>query len=414
MAALPINPQRQAELLTLAGEAVARGELELGDRLCREMQAVGWLDERGWLLIAQIALKVHRPDVAKRAASNAGDSPQTRALSRAIAEIAPPPMAPQGAVHVIRAWGQGFWSDVDHVIGQLLVAEICGRSPIVLWGRTSRFGAGSGNAWDSFFEPVGDAAAAMGDFFPPKWNRENLSGDENGAFSGPWSRMAALPFFGRPEQATVSDFHAPPAGVLHWVRADSEFSGRPLGDVYAGLIARHVRVRAEIMEKAERMRQRLGIGDGSGVLAIHIRGSDKAVEMGDLRPVFAAYDAEIKEQLDTMGPGARILLLTDWEPAATEYRRRFGSRVLETGARRTAGKVGLHFLAERDGRQLGEQVLIDTLLAAGCGALVGMAYSNVSLFMSYFARLRGLAAQRISLVGPNLHENLNSFLLRRA
>ncbi|MGB8078567.1 MAG: hypothetical protein WCF09_11900, partial [Gallionella sp.] len=32
---------------------------------------------------------------------------------------------------LIKAWGYGFWSDVSHVLGQLLLAEITGRTPVV-------------------------------------------------------------------------------------------------------------------------------------------------------------------------------------------------------------------------------------------------------------------------------------------
>jgi len=41
---------------------------------------------------------------------------------------------------LIKAWGYGFWSDVSHVLGQLLVAELTGRTPIVHWGQNSLFG----------------------------------------------------------------------------------------------------------------------------------------------------------------------------------------------------------------------------------------------------------------------------------
>ncbi|MDK9702056.1 MAG: hypothetical protein OEL20_02880 [Sulfuritalea sp.] len=46
----------------------------------------------------------------------------------------------QNGFLLIRAWGAGFWSDVDHVLGQLLLAEITGRIPIVHWGAESLFG----------------------------------------------------------------------------------------------------------------------------------------------------------------------------------------------------------------------------------------------------------------------------------
>jgi len=59
---------------------------------------------------------------------------------------------------LIRAWGFGFWSDVSHVLGQCLLAEMTDRKPIVYWGRNSLFGDGtSSNAFSNYFENVSEA-----------------------------------------------------------------------------------------------------------------------------------------------------------------------------------------------------------------------------------------------------------------
>lgn len=34
----------------------------------------------------------------------------------------------------IKAWGNRFWSDVSHFEGQLLIAELTNRIPIIYWG----------------------------------------------------------------------------------------------------------------------------------------------------------------------------------------------------------------------------------------------------------------------------------------
>ena len=45
---------------------------------------------------------------------------------------------------LIKAWGQGFWSDMCHVMASLLVAEITDRIPVVQWGGNSLFHCGGG------------------------------------------------------------------------------------------------------------------------------------------------------------------------------------------------------------------------------------------------------------------------------
>jgi len=419
MAQIPVDVQRQNLLVTHARDAVARGEFELAERVCREMNGSGWGDGRTWLLIAEVARLVGRRDVAidavaraERASGITGD--EVRA-ARSAAESMPDTWIGRGGVHVIRSWGQGFWSDVDHVIGQLVVAEMTGRTPVVLWGANSRFGDGTNNAWETFFEPVAEGGVPGGaSFFPTKWRADNLMIAENGAFSGPGSRIAFLPFLASDAAVTVSDFHAPLIAVAHWTRASSAFAGMNVRQMYPAVLSKYVRVRSEILGRAEEAAAALGLGrPGAPVIAVHMRGSDKVIEMGDMRPVHAAYKDEIDRQLAVLGKDARVLLLTDWQPAADEYRKHFGSRMIETTALRTAGTVGLHFHDNRDGRRLGEDVLIDSLLASRCDALVGLGWSNVSLYMAYLAKGRGMADENISLLGPNLHDTYNWVLLRR-
>ncbi len=417
----PVDIARQHQLVSFAQAALARGEIELAERLCREMNAVGWGDWRTWALIAEVAAGLGRADIRSDAIERARAGGANGAEMARLSGLAVrPPEAPVvGGLHVIRAWGQGFWSDVDHVIGQLLVAEIAGRMPLVLWGANSRFRDGAEcNGWELYFDPVSEARwidieRGGESFFPAKWTETNLTVAENGAFLGPGSRIAALPFFARSEAVTVSDFHAPAIAVAHWLPESHPLAGKDVENIYLGTLAAHVRVRPEIRAIASDTAARLGIGRDGPVIAVHVRGSDKAIEMGDMRPVHAAYHGEIERLGRVLGGLARVLLLTDWEPAAAEYRARYGDRLLESRAMRTGGNVGLHFQKGLDGHALGREVLIDTLLGASCEAIVGMAYSNVSLFMSYFARLRGLPAERIALLGPNQHHNYNSFLLRK-
>ncbi|MFH1020476.1 MAG: hypothetical protein V1782_07685, partial [Pseudomonadota bacterium] len=40
---------------------------------------------------------------------------------------------------LIKAWGFGFWSDVSQILGQLLLAELTNRTPIIHWGSNSLF-----------------------------------------------------------------------------------------------------------------------------------------------------------------------------------------------------------------------------------------------------------------------------------
>src|SRR4051812_589750 len=75
---------------------------------------------------------------------------------------------------LIKPWGYGFCSDLDHVLGALLVAEMTGRIPVTLWGAGSRFRDNEEDAWSNFFEPVSkytiaDLVGKNMSWFPAKW-----------------------------------------------------------------------------------------------------------------------------------------------------------------------------------------------------------------------------------------------------
>ncbi|MFN9971702.1 MAG: hypothetical protein ACK58T_17615, partial [Phycisphaerae bacterium] len=233
----PVQPAQQNAAINAATQAFAHGRFDLADRICRELQEIGWDHWQSWLIVAQVAVKVSRRDVAEDAVTRSAalpgaDAKRLDAVRALIASMTPgpdpaPPTSSSDRILVIRSWSQGFWSDVDHVLGQLLLAEITGRTPLVHWGANSRFGGPqlprwknpgesdpAHNLWNHFFKPVSSLTlvdvlrdAKGRKFFPSKWNDANLTVIDNGAMTGPQSRIAAVSFLNRPEPIAVSDFH---------------------------------------------------------------------------------------------------------------------------------------------------------------------------------------------------------------
>src|SRR5262245_34009179 len=115
---------------------------------------------------------------------------------------------------VIKAWGYGFWSDVNHVIACLLLAEISGRIPVTAWGSNSLFSDGSGrDAFRQYFEPVSPVvieeieALELASFFPSKWSNGYIKAPEHQRWEGPGAEIPALYFLNRPETVGVCDYH---------------------------------------------------------------------------------------------------------------------------------------------------------------------------------------------------------------
>src|SRR5204863_5297276 len=88
----------------------------------------------------------------------------------------PKPALPHGERYLlIKGWGFGFWADMAHVLGSLLLAEITDRVPLVHWGSESLFSDKSErDAFTHYFEPVSAvplrqlARMQNASFFPPR------------------------------------------------------------------------------------------------------------------------------------------------------------------------------------------------------------------------------------------------------
>ena len=60
---------------------------------------------------------------------------------------------------LIKPWSYRLWSDVEHVLGQLLIAEITDRIPIVYWPtHCLHNGFFHTNGFELYFEPVSNYA----------------------------------------------------------------------------------------------------------------------------------------------------------------------------------------------------------------------------------------------------------------
>lgn len=399
---------------------VKKRNLPLAEILCRRILAArpDWVPALN--ILGVIAWSVGAHDSAARylgrARAAAPDDPTIAAnlreveaaATRAAAEAAMEARGPRYLL--IKAWGYGFWADVDHLLGQLLLAEITGRTPVVHWGRNSLFGPGDGSdAFRLYFEPVSevdarDLARPDYDFFPPKWTAANLFAEDVGKWHGPQSRMAGLYYLHRRERVAVSDFHTGVVALAPWIPPGHPLHGRSVAALYRHLVRRYLRPRPEIMAEVEATAERL-LG-AAPFLAAHARGSDKAVEFARLDEVNARYFAVV-DRLRAARRFTRVFLLTDGAPLLEAFRARYGPRLVAADCQRTAGKVGLHYQRHEDRRRLGLEVMRDTYLAARAAAFVGNGGSNVSCMVGH---LKDWAEEDFTLLWPSIQLAPNAFL----
>jgi hypothetical protein len=306
---------------------------------------------------------------------------------------------------LIREWSQGFWSDVDHVLGMCLLAEITGRTPLVWWGAQSRFSRDTAvNAWEQFFEPV--SVAAISDLapagkFPAKWQGQPLAGPIRNRWSGAGSRLVGLELMDRDEAVVVSDFHTGMKALLPWLPASHPLAGASLQEAYRALARKYLRPRPEIMAEVERFAA--AHFRGRPLIGVHLRGSDKVEEVSELEAVLNRYFPIVEERLRAR-PDAALFLLTDDERVRRHYEQRYGDRLVATACARSSSNIGVHYMADRDPQRIGVEVMVDTYLAARCDEFIGLGFSNVSLYASY---LKVWPPGSCLLLDTNAHEVWN-------
>jgi len=291
---------------------------------------------------------------------------------------------------LIKAWGYGFWSDIDHLLGQLLVAEISGRTPVVHWGDNSLFqGENAGNAFSHFFEPltpysIDDLTSQNYSFFPNKWTSKNIMENDVNKWNNEGSRVPGFFFLERNEDVVVSDFHTYLFDLISWIPRSHSLFGATAQSVYRQLAQKYLIPKPHLTQQADEFFEKQL--SGHTTIAVHIRGSDKARESANLSKTNESY-FDVIDRLISKYPDALLFILTDDQHQFQKFSSKYRSLVRATACKRTSTNEGVHHSTAISGQRLGEEVLADVLIAAQCDFFVGNGASNVStsiLHMKYW------------------------------
>jgi len=407
----PTLEQAAAALLT-------RGFLTPAELVCRYLLDRGYRTPLVSRTLAEIALALDAPALAAghlRDAVAMGDGRLSTIRLLKAREAARHRPTRKGAERflLIKAWGYGFWSDVNHLLGQCLVAELTGRTPVAHWGGNSLFGDDpAGDAFGNFFQPLsgvtqGELAANCRSFYPPKWQAGNLPQGSLNQASGPWSRGSSLYALERGEEVVVSDFHFAVHDLVPWVPPGHPLHGMTTDQVYQHLFGRYLKVQPALAARVEAFFQEHLAGGNH--LALHVRGGDKGGEDPNLSLLNSLYPAEIERHLREH-PGDGLFLITDDAGILAGYQERYRERLIHTGVTRTGTGQGVHYQQQTCRRRLGEEVLVDTLLAARCRHFVGNGLSNVSCAV---AQMKAWPAGNCRLLGARL-DRLRQMTLYRS
>lgn len=285
---------------------------------------------------------------------------------------------------LIREIGMGFWNEMHHVLTQLLCAELMRRTPAVYWGKGSLYAASDGSdAFGQYFLPVSDCdaydlAKDEFSFYPERWNSKNILPDSP-QITGNGGREADN-HVDCAADVWVRDSYIDIENIIPLIPEGHPFYGLNRRELFYQLICKYIRFRKETREFIDAFYEENM--KGSAFLAVHIRSSDKIVEVRHLHELNSRYVPEIEKVLQE-NPGIRIFLMTDGIEILEEYRERYGSRLVHTDCKRAhRDGPGVHYMEYPDNMLKGLEIIRDTWLAARCDFFIGNGYSNVSAGIS--------------------------------
>lgn len=309
---------------------------------------------------------------------------------------------------LIKAWGWGFWADMDHLIGQLLVAELTNRIPVVSWGTNSLYSDSIiTNAFELYYEPVSsytlrDVARPEYTFYPPIWNYVNVMIEDLDKITYTYRDIGTM--MSSNANVVVSDVHYFARFIMEYIKKDHWAYGLTPIQIYRCLIEKYLKLKPDITLRIDEFYNQY-LKDNTPLLGIHVRGTDKIIEVANLPYLNKRYHQIIKNycaQFDIK----KILMITDSQEILEEYKKLYGNMIISTDAKRSQTNSE-HTATQVDNyinrRSKGVEVLVDTYLAAKCDFFIGNGYSNVSFSVN---RLKWWQESHITLLYNTLEEEI--------
>lgn len=327
------------------------------------------------------------------------------------------PDAGAGRYMVSFGRGHGFFSELHNALGYLLVASVTGRQLHVQWGATSLFSEGADdNAFPRLFhladapEPGVVEQAALASVFPAG-ARPGACLDADLATLDPLvKRASAVDLVGTPERVAMGAQYTSvllARQLLSFGDARLDVPGELLEQA---VFAAHVRPAPGLEARADEfVHARLGSGPW---LAIHVRGTDKLGEQGGDLPVVNEVIWRETEARMAAEPALRLYLMTDDAGILARYETRYGNRVVVTDALRgSAVGEAVHLAKHLPRRRVGEDVLVDALVALRAPAFLGNRWSNVACGVR---TMKAWAPGALTLFGSNdASANFHAYLYRQ-
>jgi len=385
---------RRDDLLRQARQAMESDNLACAEALAQEIIALEPEDGVAWAIRAHMAGLIGLENKAVNWGSRANpnvlagfDRPRHEKVRALLAGVGPCP--DEERFVLIKSLGSDFLTEIFHLLGGLLLAEITNRLPCVLWGGNSLFRRdGSANAFPQFFNGIGTEllmflrAAPADEIFPRKWHAAGIDSAETDKVTPPHhggeGRMAALWLLNRPERVVVSDFPIGIADLLAWIPDDHAMAGLSIDEIIRRLIGKYLVPNWRISDQVAEQMSRL---EGRETVAVHLQGAARLDALRKLEAINSHYPAIVGQ---ATAKDYAVWLMTDYKPYVDDYRARLGDAIFCQDALRTlkAQNDG-HVAEQHDPQRVGEVMVTDVLVAASCDRFIGNGAANPSCMVDF-------------------------------
>jgi hypothetical protein len=319
---------------------------------------------------------------------------------------------------LIKAWSYILWSDVEHVLSQLLIAELTDRIPVVYWPtHCLHNGFVHTNGFELYFEPVSnytifDVAKPEYTFYPPIWDQDNLLMDDPDKETWVYRNIGDI--MSSKENVVVGDVYFDIYNLIPFIKKGNPAYGMTVNQIYSYLFTKYIRLKQDIDTEIQGF-YNSWLRDEKPVLAVHVCGAEKervfdiknekeqsyryisksykksekdpmqkpvkVSRFGRRRRIMEPnrpYHEEIKKYIDKYDI-KKIFLLTNSEEVLEEYRQKYGSMLVAADCKRNPPDAGPSFLENYIiKRRRGIEIIKDTYLAAKCDFFIGSDFSSLS------------------------------------
>lgn len=294
---------------------------------------------------------------------------------------------------LIKSLGKSIWADVDHVMCQLLAAELTNRIPVVYWGMESLYSESiSTNAYELFFEPVSDFTVheiirPEYTFYPPTWNPQNILAEDSDRFKMEYRDLKSL--MKSEANIVVSDIYYPLSSILAWTNRGHWSFGKTPYQVYRYLFDKYLKPKPEVKREIKKfINTNPEFRDERPILGIHCRSKaivNEVAQLYDLNELYKPYIWHYIERYNIR----HIFLITDSKKILKQFRKLYGvnGMLLYTDSKKRPLKerIPTYLQDYPNKRHKGVELIKDTIevikdtyLASQCDFFIGNGYSNLS------------------------------------